>query len=44
MSYEDVNRQQVEHTITEADAGVYAYDKALVEDLRARFKPADVNR
>lgn len=43
MSYEEINRNQVEHTITEADAGVYAYDKALVEDLRARFRTSDVS-
>jgi hypothetical protein len=30
-------REYVEQKIKETDAGVYAYDKALVEDLRARF-------
>ena len=35
-------REFVEQTIKEADAGVYAYDKALVEDLRARFSYSPV--
>lgn len=43
MSSEAINRNQVEHKISEADAGVYAYDKALVEDLRARFKPSSIS-
>ena len=43
MSSEAINRNQVEHKISEADAGVYAYDKALVEDLRARFKPSGIS-
>lgn len=43
MSKENVNRNQVEQKINEADAGVYAYDKAIVEDLRARFNTPDVN-
>ena len=35
-------REYVEQQIKEADAGVYAYDKALVEDLRARFSSSPV--
>jgi hypothetical protein len=35
-------REFVEQKINEADAGVYAYDKALVEDLRARFSYSPV--
>jgi len=37
MSKEDINRDQVEQRIKETDAGVYAYDLAIVEDLKARF-------
>lgn len=37
MSKEDINRDQVEQRIKETDAGVYAYDLAVVEDLKARF-------
>lgn len=36
-------REYVEQTIKETDAGVYAYDKALVEDLRARFNSSPVD-
>lgn len=43
MSKENINRNQVEQKINEADAGVYAYDKAIVEDLRARFNAPDVS-
>lgn len=35
-------REYVEQHIKEADAGVYAYDKSLVEDLRARFSSSPV--
>ena len=43
MSKPDKNtRDLVEQKINEADAGVYAYDKALVEDLKARFRAPDV--
>ena len=35
-------REYVEQQIKETDAGVYAYDKALVEDLRARFSSSPV--
>ena len=37
MANKSDKREYVEQKINEADAGVYAYDKALVEDLRARF-------
>ena len=37
MSKENINRDQVEKRIKETDAGVYAYDLAIVEDLKARF-------
>lgn len=37
------NRNLVEQQIHETDVGVYAYDKALVEDLRARFQITDDN-
>ena len=43
MSKETINRGQVEQKINETDAGVYAYDKAIVEDFKARFKKADVD-
>ena len=36
-------REYVEQHIKEADAGVYAYDKSLVEDLRARFSSSPVD-
>lgn len=36
-------REFVEQKIKETDAGVYAYDKALVEDLRARFNSTPVD-
>ena len=36
-------REYVEQTIKETDAGVSAYDKALVEDLRARFNSSPVD-
>ena len=37
------NRNLVEQQIHETDVSVYAYDKALVEDLRARFQVTDDN-
>lgn len=42
MSEENISRDKVEQKIAEADAGVYAYDKAIVEDLKARFKTPKV--
>ena len=36
-------REYVEQHIKEADAGVYAYDKSLVADLRARFNSSPVD-
>ena len=36
-------RHQVEQKINEQDVSVYAYDKAIVEDFRARFKSSVVN-
>ena len=40
---DNVNKREfVEQHIKEADAGVYAYDKSLVEDLRARFSSSPV--
>lgn len=36
-------REYTEQKIKESDAGVYAYDKAIVEDLRARFSSSPVN-
>ena len=35
-------RDLVEQKINETDAGVYAYDRAIVEDLKARFRAPDV--
>ena len=43
MSDKADKREYVEQRINEADAGVYAYDKALVEDLRARFSSSPVD-
>lgn len=43
MSDKADKREYVEQRINEADAGVYAYDKALVEDLRARFNSSPVD-
>lgn len=37
------NRHQVEQRINEQDVSVYAYDRALVEDLKARFKGSIVD-
>ena len=42
MSDSANKREYVEQHIKEADAGVYAYDKSLVEDLRARFSSSPV--
>lgn len=36
-------RDLVEQKINEQDVSVYAYDKAIIEDLRARFEKTDVN-
>ena len=42
MSKVNVNNRDLnEHKIHESDVSVYAYDKAIVEDLRARFKRKD---
>ena len=38
MSEEISKKRRVEQTINEQDVSVYAYDKAIVEDFRARFK------
>lgn len=38
---EDKREDQFQH-INESDVGVYAYDRAFVEDLRARFKSTPV--
>lgn len=38
---EDKRENQYQH-INESDVGVYAYDKALIEDLKARFKDSPV--
>lgn len=43
MSEKADKKEYVEQRINEADAGVYAYDKALVEDLRARFSSSPVD-
>lgn len=44
MSKPDVHtRQMSEQRINEADAGVYAYDRAIVEDFRARFKSSPID-
>ena len=43
MADEMNKRELTELKIKEADAGVYAYDKAVVEDLRARFSSSPVN-
>lgn len=42
MSTTDINNKQLnERKINEENVSVYAYDKALVEDLRSRFKKKD---
>ena len=38
MSEEVSNKRKVEQRINETDVSVYAYDRAIVEDFRARFK------
>ena len=38
MSNQIPERRLVEQNINEQDVSVYAYDKAIVEDFRARFK------
>ena len=38
-----MDRNKIEHKIEETDVSVYAYDKALVEDLRARFESSPVD-
>lgn len=42
MSKENIDRSQVEQYIHEQDVSVYAYDRAIVEDFKARFKNPDV--
>lgn len=42
MSKENIDRNQVEQHIHEQDVSVYAYDKAIVEDFKARFEKSDV--
>ena len=42
MSDSANKREFVEQTINDTDAGVYAYDKAIVEDLRARFSSSPI--
>lgn len=45
MSKEDINNKRLsEQKIREENVSVYAYDLALVEDLRARFKREDGNQ
>ena len=41
MSNEINERKTVEQKINEEDVSVYAYDKAIVEDLKARFRKTD---
>ena len=41
MSDEISSKRKVEQRINESDVSVYAYDKAIVEDFRARFKNSD---
>lgn len=43
MSKENINRNQVEQPIHEQDVSVYAYDRAIVEDFRARFSKSEIN-
>ena len=43
MSRENINRNQVEQPIHEQDVSAYAYDRAIVEDFRARFNKSDIN-
>lgn len=43
MSNQIPERRLVEQNINEQDVSVYAYDKAIVEDLRARFKNGNKN-
>lgn len=42
MAEENITRDLVEQPIHEQDVSVYAYDRAIVEDFRARFKQPDV--
>lgn len=44
MSDINNNRELVEQSINESDAGVYAYDIAIVQDLRARFKQPPIKQ
>lgn len=41
MSDEISSKRKVEQRINETDVSVYAYDRAIVEDFRARFKNSD---
>lgn len=44
MSKPDKSMRDIsEQHINESDVSVYAYDKAIVEDLRARFKSSPIN-
>lgn len=43
MSNNTDKRELTSQYIKECDAGVYAYDKALVEDLRARFTSTSID-
>jgi len=43
MSKENINRNQVEQPIHEQDVSVYAYDRAIVEDFRARFDKSAID-
>ena len=42
MSKEAINRNQVEQPIHEQDVSVYAYDRAIVEDFKARFEKSEI--
>lgn len=42
MSKENINRNQVEQPIHEQDVSVYAYDRAIVEDFKARFNKQEI--
>ena len=42
MSKENINRNQVEQPIHEQDVSVYAYDRAIVEDFKARFSNPEI--
>ena len=41
MSEEISSKRKVEQRINEQDVSVYAYDRSIVEDFRARFKNSD---